>query len=582
MFIFFFCGRRCVVFCIYPLPEHVECVQAGMSAETGDDVKSGEASRAISTDQGKDHALVEELRALRQLEPAWGWKRMFQQLVALGREVSAAQVKGLLKANGLMVGIPAARAPPPSLWSCDACSRTFKQDWALKVHRERSHPFPKHASRTTTTKRGREGAAEQGVEEAVPAKRLRNSDQTRTSNSAPQPPVCNATPGPLDQSSTPPQPLGDSSGQLDRKVRSSRIDAALLLAVKRIKQDTPHYGVKRVHRALTLAGREKLTLATVKQVLKQLQLLHSSQDPPCQSQGPQSVDVDELVPATPNPDTDTTTIDSTNACRVRSVPHVAGNWATHVFLPVPLTADVLALVHSEYSRVTAERPHNQWHWTNGFAAAASSPPVVPSSTSCSVSTAHMSLSRTVYLRKHQLTAFEDHLRACLKPDYRDFPEISAFRVTLGRGSREGTEANSGRPCYMMNDSRTTTFACLPVTHRAKRVCELVARVDTVVSAFGQPVYWHGQATPHMSFAWTGTGTTARIEEPPDSSTAGSSADAVDLSCDRVVCTMGNRSFEIPLPSTIHHSPPPSSHPNHPHARSAPSNLTVMPIVPTSG
>lgn len=107
---------------------------------------------------------------------------------------------------------------------------------------------------------------------------------------------------------------------------------------------------------------------------------------------------------------------------------------------------------------------------------------------------HVSLSRTVYLKEHQIELFMRRLHA----------EIDAHRE---RPSLQVTA-----PAVFVNDEKTRTFLAMSL-----QSCEtnahlraLVAAVDRVLIPFGLPVYY-AEPRFHVSFAWCADNQAQRLE-----------------------------------------------------------------------
>nr|KAJ3423180.1 vacuolar membrane-associated protein iml1 [Polyrhizophydium stewartii] len=121
--------------------------------------------------------------------------------------------------------------------------------------------------------------------------------------------------------------------------------------------------------------------------------------------------------------------------RIRTVPHIEGNWATFVFVP-------------------RGGPHAE---ADGDALRL-----------------HVSLSRTSYLKVFQIERFMDLVE-------KEIAQLAGgmFTVSFG-GVSEYT-----------NDDRTRAFVALDVAHGADQLADLVKAVDSALAAFGKPTFYEG-------------------------------------------------------------------------------------------
>ena len=150
--------------------------------------------------------------------------------------------------------------------------------------------------------------------------------------------------------------------------------------------------------------------------------------------------------------------------RVRSFPHVHGQYATTVYLPVPLAAPDRAALERLFRELRGGVPG--LHLIAGPDEKA----------------VHVSLSRTVPLTEDRIRPLLDALHAALRG-------AEPVRVSFERTS------------YFANDERTRGFAALDVREGAAAVRALIAKVDGVFAAFGLATFYE-DPKPHASFAWT--------------------------------------------------------------------------------
>lgn len=138
----------------------------------------------------------------------------------------------------------------------------------------------------------------------------------------------------------------------------------------------------------------------------------------------------------------------------RLLPHVLGNWATTVFLPVNISEDAVAEAEEvlEDARPLAKGER--------------------------ISKPHVSLSRTFALREHQIEGFVRAIQEKLEP-YRKF-EISARYLRLFR-----------------SENQSRIFAALLTDRGSDRIKNMIQAVDEVVESFQGPPYY-ANPIPHIS------------------------------------------------------------------------------------
>lgn len=163
--------------------------------------------------------------------------------------------------------------------------------------------------------------------------------------------------------------------------------------------------------------------------------------------------------------------------KVRTFPHVEGNYATNVYIPVRLSVDQrqqLDTVITQLQGLVAEiQPvvENKDGQVRGGL----------NSTLAEAAQYHLSLSRTVPIKFYQIQPLVSDLRSRLKG-------ISSFEVSLA-----GLEV-------FLNDDRSRTFVAVNVSEGVAEVRQIIARVDKVAKAQGLPTYYK-DPKPHVSFAW---------------------------------------------------------------------------------
>lgn len=149
--------------------------------------------------------------------------------------------------------------------------------------------------------------------------------------------------------------------------------------------------------------------------------------------------------------------------RVRQVPHIEGNFSTHVFV---------ALSRSLIADLEKFLP---------FAAA--SAPISGEGNMIPGSSLHLSLSRHVFLKPHLINSF-------LKRMGQVFSSASTTSLYL-----------QDRLRYYTNDSGDTIFVAVPVDNAlSPNVISLINMVDSVFGEFDLQSFYE-RPSPHISLAW---------------------------------------------------------------------------------
>jgi len=143
--------------------------------------------------------------------------------------------------------------------------------------------------------------------------------------------------------------------------------------------------------------------------------------------------------------------------RVRSFPHVEGNWATHVYIEVEWNSHFFEFV----SRVLEELRPLEFHALPEF---------------------HISLSRTVAIRHHWIEPLVDSLRDQFRPLHASLCDLATVKL-------------------FTNDEKTRTFLCLEISEEdADLLKSYVAAVDRSFAEFKLQKYYENPSF-HMSLGW---------------------------------------------------------------------------------
>ncbi|XP_055327242.1 U6 snRNA phosphodiesterase 1-like [Paramacrobiotus metropolitanus] len=201
--------------------------------------------------------------------------------------------------------------------------------------------------------------------------------------------------------------------------------------------------------------------------------------------------------------------------RTRAFPHFAGNWATFVYI-IPRVEGLTPLFTQLLAEVLKIPDIKHLNWSM-------------------VDEPHISLSRTVVLRYHEIPQFTAHLKAEIK-------KSSIPRFTY---SFEDVE-------IYCNDQANTSFLALRVGRGSEEMSGLVKISDTCLKSFNMPQYYQ-KPEFHLSFAWC----PEQLDEADKHKLLhtvrkrlqhleSQFADEFDQCAKAVHCRSGNRSYLMPL------------------------------------
>ena len=167
---------------------------------------------------------------------------------------------------------------------------------------------------------------------------------------------------------------------------------------------------------------------------------------------------------------------------VRQFPHVDGQWACHVLIPVAPSPETRVLLPGALRRgerrVCASAARGAQGGSGAEAEDGEGPALV------AIGRPHISLSRTFCLRYHQLEPFHDVLRGAIEAS-----GIGAFDLQLGPRCR-----------FLENDTGTRTFLSIVADGPGSdRALQLIRAVDVVLERFQQEPYY-ADAVVHSSIA----------------------------------------------------------------------------------
>ena len=150
--------------------------------------------------------------------------------------------------------------------------------------------------------------------------------------------------------------------------------------------------------------------------------------------------------------------------RIRQVPHIEGNFSTHIYIPVE------GENHSFISRIAPVAAESLTRLATGDAQ-----PLGP---------LHVSISRHVYLKPHMIEPFLGKIRSALS---RCKPTVIYLEDRLR---------------YYLNEYRNTVFVALPVDLEISPIIlALIHAVDSVMADFDMDMFYP-DPSPHVSLVYS--------------------------------------------------------------------------------
>ncbi|KAI8371617.1 U6 snRNA phosphodiesterase Usb1 [Radiomyces spectabilis] len=190
--------------------------------------------------------------------------------------------------------------------------------------------------------------------------------------------------------------------------------------------------------------------------------------------------------------------------RQRSRPHTENSWATHVYVKVPVTDEIQRVMDQVTQHDDSIHPYTDD--TNQYL--------------------HISLSRCLFLREHQLQSFTECVR-------RNVSNITTCNISFAQVS------------LLSNDEKTRSFVTLEVGAGYHELVSCLKSVDKVVQSFHQPVFYKPPRF-HASIAWS-------LKLPPLESAIASLPESLEdkvislsFPIDKIIVKMGNRIVDIGL------------------------------------
>eukprot|EP00051_Salpingoeca_urceolata_P020322 m.303770 g.303770 ORF g.303770 m.303770 type:complete len:297 (+) comp19595_c1_seq2:38-928(+) len=187
--------------------------------------------------------------------------------------------------------------------------------------------------------------------------------------------------------------------------------------------------------------------------------------------------------------------DSDGCVTQRRFPHVEGNWATLIYLRPSDRHQLGRLRECAKELCSVLRDHPATAETGLLERA------------CVVKDLHVSLSRTLVLRLHEVD-----------------PVVEALHQVAATSSSLTLDLGGRGMCVHVNESLTTAFLGVKVGGQTALLDALVSRVDQVLAVFGQPSFYQDRSFHLSLVSWPLVAPkTAQSQAPPAKDGAGSDA-----------------------------------------------------------
>ena len=251
---------------------------------------------------------------------------------------------------------------------------------------------------------------------------------------------------------------------------------------------------------------------------------------------------------------------SSSLPRSRSFPHVEGNYAVHVYVPVCLSP------RQAQGAIELVRRVNFKLQSSAATVSSAAPSLTldrrlesSSSSSTPTTTLHLSLSRCAPLTRPQWHSFLEALRTCLTAE-----EAGFAASTTGPGPGSGQAVSLRGLAALANDRRATTFLALgsqrassPSYPSSRAVSALVRAVDAAAALAGMPPLrrrHESEFVPHVSLGWVPGDEASKVaeaaagveREEEEEEEEGGKGILLSLSVpvERVVCRVGKREHVV--------------------------------------
>ncbi|KYR00694.1 UPF0406 family protein [Tieghemostelium lacteum] len=149
--------------------------------------------------------------------------------------------------------------------------------------------------------------------------------------------------------------------------------------------------------------------------------------------------------------------------KLRIFQHVEGNFATFVYLKVPIgRTDLRDQINEINNYIKSNSKYSNYEIFN-------------------VDNYHISLSRTFPIREHHIDSLEVQLKSTLENQ-------NSFEISLDQ------------LCYFTNEIGSRAFFSLLIDQGKSEVLSLISKIDEALSLFGFPNF-HSEPEPHLSLFW---------------------------------------------------------------------------------
>lgn len=198
--------------------------------------------------------------------------------------------------------------------------------------------------------------------------------------------------------------------------------------------------------------------------------------------------------------------------RIRSFPHLEGNWATHIFIEVELNEDLLELQQLLFSQL---KPYTELKPMNHY---------------------HISLSKTVAIRHHWIQPLTDGLSKAFQEFSRTFCTFHSVN-------------------FFCNEEKTRTFLILEVNSNTDILINYIVEVDKVFKEFNLPPFYTNPSF-HISIGWNIGNIIPDV--PPSilsdlqhqvTNFLSEHMNHLIIPVDEIQCRTGNKLFRFPLKSS---------------------------------
>ncbi|CAG8519543.1 5596_t:CDS:2, partial [Paraglomus brasilianum] len=200
--------------------------------------------------------------------------------------------------------------------------------------------------------------------------------------------------------------------------------------------------------------------------------------------------------------------------RIRTIPHVEGNFATHIHVRVKAPPEFLNLMRSLETYLKTH--HTSIHSCSD-------------NDSATELELHISLSRLIILKYHQIERFWNNLQSAL-------------------GRPKSFTMSFARIIQLMNDTRTCSYLALEVGMGTNELKSLLEKIDYVVGQFKQPTFYE-KPRFHTSVFWSLNHLSESLCEEAEAAFGDMIRDYAFLP-DDLVCQIGNRKYITKLDQSL--------------------------------